>query len=143
MRAMQNIQEKLIKEKDKPAFLVANDHQRRFVKDGPCVILSQPADKDKKKKDKEKRAFLFSFNDILLVTRPAKGGYKVIDRLDMDQARLEELADSADSFPIALTQMNRRYVFSIPNLLEKVNTLTRVALLLVLINICRTCGLLS
>jgi hypothetical protein len=65
---------------------------------------------------------LFAFNDILLVTRSAKGGYKVIDRLDMDQTKLEEPADSSDSFPIALTQNNRRYVFAIPTLIEKVRT---------------------
>jgi hypothetical protein len=57
----------------------------------------------------------------MLVTRPAKGGYKVLDRLDMDQAKLEELPDSSDSFPIALSQTGRRYVFGIPTLLEKVN----------------------
>jgi len=71
-RAMQSIQEKLLKEKDKPAFLVASDHMRRFVKDGPCIILSKPAGNQKRKKEKERKAFLFTFNDIMLVTRPTK-----------------------------------------------------------------------
>jgi hypothetical protein len=131
---------------DKPQLLIASDHQRRVVKDGPCVIVTQPAEKEKKKKDKERKVrlwgvapsshanqqlltddhhshhqgYLFAFNDILLVTRSAKGGYKVIDRLDMDQAKLEELSDTSDTFPIALTQNNRRYVFAIPTLIEKV-----------------------
>ena len=69
-----------------------------------------------------RQGYLFAFNDILLVTRSAKGGYKVIDRLDMDQTKLEEPADSSDSFPIALTQNNRKYVFAIPTLIEKVRT---------------------
>jgi len=119
IRNMQAIQDKLLKEKDKPQLLIASDHQRRVVKDGPCTIVNQPAEKEKKKKDKERKGYLFAFNDILLVTRSAKGGYKVIDRLDMDQTKLEELADSSDSFPIALTQNNRRYVFAIPTLIEK------------------------
>ncbi len=50
------------------------------------------SDVNKKAASKEK-GYVFVCNDVIIITLPAKGGYKTVDRVDMDQAILEDVAD--------------------------------------------------
>jgi len=78
----------MLTKKDKWPSLCDN-LKRQYIREGACVLLS---DVNKKAASKEK-GYVFVCNDIIIITLPAKGGYKTVDRVDMDQAILEDVAD--------------------------------------------------
>lgn len=100
IRTIQAVQDKLYKEKGDPkGVILTGDLNRRFTKEGPCFLLSEIV-----KKPAKEKAYLFVFNDLVLITTPYKSLYKVLDRLDVDQCTLEPVTDpSPDVSLFAMT----------------------------------------